>query len=160
MNGRPDVALTRMDEALLRLRRFWDLPRAGSADEAGGDPVELSTVLVVEVIGRAGGAGHGAAGDLTIGAVGAAIGVEASTASRLVERAVAAGAVQRRSSAADARRVALTLTPAGEALRERSRAFRTGRLAGLLEDWSDADRATFVALLERFADEVARERGR
>lgn len=158
-----DRSLTRTDAALLRLRRFWDVPRTrpawtGSPDEHV-EHVELSTVLVVEAVGRGARGGTGA-GDVTIGTVAAAVGVEASTASRLVERAIAAGTVQRRPSTADARRAALTLTPAGEELRARSRQFRVRRLADLVQDWPEKDRDTFATLLERFADEVARERAR
>lgn len=159
-----DRSLTRTDAALLRLRRFWDVPASRPAGaESPDEHVELSTVLVVEAVGRGGeqasNAGEGD-GDVTVGTVAAAVGVAASTASRLVERAIAAGAVRRRPSTTDARRAALTLTTAGEELRARSQHFRVNRLAELVQDWPATDRETFATLLERFADEVARERAR
>jgi DNA-binding MarR family transcriptional regulator len=139
--------LGRTDDALVRLRRLWS-PERSRVIEADGRRIEMSSVLVVEVCARADGAG------LAVGEVAGELGVEASTASRLVDRAVRAGLVERVRSTADARRSVIGLTAAGRALRARAVGFRLAWLSGVLDDWSDADVATFAALLQRFADAV------
>ncbi len=144
--ARPDD-LGVADDALVRLRRLWSPENARLADH-DGRRVEMSSVLVVEVCARAGGEG------LAVGEIAGQLGVEASTASRLVDRAVRAGLVERARSARDARRSVIRLTAGGMALREDAVAFRLAWLDGVLADWSDDDVATFAALLRRFADAV------
>lgn len=145
-----DATLLALDEALIQLRRLWSAgtPRLGRAGEA----VEMSTVLVVDAVQRL------AEGDppteATVAAVADRLDVAASTASRLVDRAVAAGVVRRTRSAADPRRAPLVLTADGRALAARATGFRLTYLRTLLEDWSDADRRTFAELLTRFAAAV------
>lgn len=134
-----------IDDALVRLRRLWSTSARGSA-------VEMSGVLVVEACARAGDEGA------TVGEVARFVDVEHSTASRLIERAVRGGLVERTASARDARRAALRLTPAGRRLRERSVTFRTAWLTSTLDGWSATDVAAFGRLLGRFAQAV-NERG-
>ena len=93
-----DPALARIDAALMNLRHLWHAP--GSRQPSGGDGVELSTIWVVEALSHAD-------DGLTITELATALDVAQSTGSRLVERAVAAGMVQRGASATDARRVVL-----------------------------------------------------
>lgn len=147
----PDAALRRLDDALLRLRRLWSTPPVTAPVETAGDgaPVALSTVLVVEACARGG-------EEVAVTDVARFLDVEHSTASRLVERAVRAGVIARGRSTADARRVALTLTPSGRALRERAAAFRTAWLRGTMTGWSDGDAEHLARLLARFADDVAK----
>lgn len=128
----PIDPLHEIDDALVRLRRLWSTAPRGP---------DMSSVLVVEACARR-------SGPSTVGEVARFAGVEHSTASRLVERAVRAGYVER---TADGRRAALHLTAAGAALRERAVAFRTAWLAGVLGDWPEADRVRFARLLGRFA---------
>ena len=138
-----DPALARIDAALMNLRHLWHGP--GSRRPSGGDGVELSTIWVADALSRA-------EDGLTITELAAALDVAQSTGSRLVERAVAAGMVQRGASATDARRVVLRPTAAGRALAVEARAFRGGYLRRLTEDWTETERTTFAALLARFAD--------
>lgn len=150
---RPDRALDgaldeRLDRALMDLRRFWTAP-AVVADGAGS--VELSTLLVLEAVAGAPG------GEVGIGLVGARLQVRPSTASRLVDRAVAAGVVAKGPSALSGRRASLTLTADGRVLAIRARDFRAARLAALLADWSAADRQALTGLLERLASAVRTE---
>ena len=88
------VDLQLLDEALVRLRRLWTASRASVVDELGRR-VEMSSVLVVEACARAG--SH--ATEVTVGDVAAFLDVEPSTASRMVDRAEAAGLVRRTASA-------------------------------------------------------------
>ena len=139
-----------LDGALVRLRRLWSAPRRMLIDDAG-QHVEMSSVLVVEACAI--GAGRGI--EVGINDVAEFADVAPSTASRLVDRAVRAGLVHRTSSAADLRRSALTLTPAGEALRNRAVTTRMAWLATVVDDWNDTDLGTLAGLLQRFADSVA-----
>ncbi len=141
--------LLRLDDALLRLRRLWAAPPPALVLEQGaGEPVTLSTVLVVEACARA-------EGEVGVGEVGRFLDVEHSTASRLVDRAARAGVVERGPSAVDARRVALRLTPSGEALRQRATGFRLEWLGQVLSDWDAGEVGALAQALSRFADAVA-----
>jgi len=138
-----------VDGALVRLRRVWTAPP--TLFDHRGQQVELSSVLVVEGCAR-----HVTDGrEPTVGGLADFADVAPSTASRLVDRAVAAGFVERGPSPADARRAVLRLTPAGEALRADAVAFRLDWLGRTLSDWSDDDTAALATLLTRFADAVA-----
>lgn len=143
-------ALLALDGALIQLRRLWaaGAPRLGRAGEA----VEMSTVLVVDAVQRLTEGDPPA--EATVAAVADRLDVAASTASRLVDRAVTAGVVRRTRSAADPRRAPLVLTTEGRALVARATEFRLAYLHTLLEDWTDADRRTFAELLTRFATAV------
>jgi DNA-binding MarR family transcriptional regulator len=143
--------LDRLDAALMRLRRLWTGPRAAGARPAG-DPaggVELSTVLVVDAVVREG-------GGATVGHVAGQLDVAPSTASRLVERAVAAGMLARSTDPADSRRTVLRATAEGLALHAQAGAFRTRYLAQVLAGWTPQEAQEFVDGLDRFAAAVAR----
>ncbi len=134
-----DPVLHEIDDALVRMRRLWSTAPRGP---------DMSSVLVVEACARR-------PAPATVGDVARFAGVEHSTASRLVDRAVTAGYVER---ATEGRRAALHLTGPGRELRERAVAFRTAWLAGVLGSWPDADRAAFARLLGRFSADMG-ERG-
>ena len=139
--------LAEIDDALLRLRRLWSLSRHRIVDD-GGTPVEISSLIVVEACARGGAAGE----EVSIGDVARLADVTASTATRLVDRAAAAGWVRRARSATSARRTALAITPAGAALRERAVGARRAWLAAQLDGWSRDDAEVLGRLLSRFAD--------
>jgi DNA-binding MarR family transcriptional regulator len=141
--------LERLDAALMRLRRLWTAPRTQAGMRAGDEPVELSTVLVVDALARE--PQH----HLGVADVAERIDVTPSTASRLVDRAVAAGMVERRVAADDARRADLHVTGAGSALHGRARAFRARYLAAVLADWTASDVSALADHLDRFARSVA-----
>lgn len=140
--------LERLDAALLALRRFADAParRGGATLAHGSERVEVSTVLVVGVVAR-----RDTGKDCGIGTVAEELRVAHSTASRLIDRAVRAGMVQRTRSSIDPRRTILALSAAGKQLQSDALAFRTGRLEELMADWTVDEVTTFTRLLERFA---------
>jgi DNA-binding MarR family transcriptional regulator len=144
-----DPDLCRIDAALLALRHLWSSPPAQRAGATR--PIELSTVWIVDALTRAAEVG---ASDLAVRDVAAALGVAHSTASRLLDRAVAAGMVTRARSAADGRSAACALSPQGRALAAESLAFRTGYLARLTAGWTADERVAFGDLLGRFAEAV------
>ncbi len=139
--------LAEIDDALLRLRRLWSASRHRIVDDHGA-AVDISSLIVVEACGRGAEAGY----EVSIGDVAALADVAPSTATRLVDRAAAAGWVRRRPSSASARRTALVLTDDGAALRERAVRARQTWLADHLAGWDAADTARLGALLGRFAD--------
>lgn len=134
--------LSHLDRDLVTLSRLADLP--GRAVAHDGARIEVSTLLVVDVVSRAG------ASACDIRHVAGALRVAHSTASRLVDRAVAAGMVSRTRSQPDTRRTLLALTAEGARLQRDAAAFRAARLEHLLRDWPDRDVATFARLLDRF----------
>ena len=107
----------------------------------------MSTVWVVEAIDQ-GGSSDG----LSVAELAEALDVAHSTASRLVDRAAEAGTVTRESSPIDARKVVVSLTPAGQALANESRSFRMDYLARVTATWTTADQGSFATLLARFAE--------
>ncbi|GAA2357574.1 MarR family transcriptional regulator [Catellatospora methionotrophica] len=135
-----------LDRALIRLRRFLEPP--GTMPD-GGQNVDLSTLLVVDAIAAA-------PQPVTISAVADALDVTHSTASRLVSRAVSAGAVQRLPDGDDRRQADLGLTSDGAALHERAVGHRLARLARLLTDFTPEQTRQFAGLLSRFADAASR----
>jgi DNA-binding MarR family transcriptional regulator len=94
--------------------------------------------------------------DVTVGAVAERLGIDPSTASRLVGHAIDAGFIARRPSPRDARRANLQLTDAGRRLKAVADQFRRAYLAEVLAGWTDAERAEFARLLTRFTDAAVR----
>ncbi len=141
MNHMKD-SLSTLDEALLRLRRFAQAP---AGDRALGplESIEMSTVLVVDAVEQLAASGEPA----SVGGVADRLSVTPSTASRLVERASAAGMVARHRSPEDARHVIIALTDAGQDLAIRARDHRHTRLADMLAPWP-------AARVERFANDL------
>jgi DNA-binding MarR family transcriptional regulator len=144
-----------VDAALVRLRRLWSASSHHEVIDDAGTPVEMSSVLVVEACARH----HQAGQEATIGDIASFAGVERSTASRLVDRAVRSGLVTRTAAAHDARSTTLVLTPSGRALRRRATEFRLTWLEECLRDWDTDDVVRFGDLLRRFAEAVG-PRGR
>lgn len=139
--GRQDY-LTRLDVVLLSLRRLTSPPALPALGHQGVQ-VEVSTMLVVDVVARA--------EDCSVRDVADALTVAHSTASRLVDRAHRAGMVTRTRHPVESRRAQLGLTPAGQQFHQTASRFRTDRLGSATSDWSLSDLATLTQLLERFA---------
>lgn len=140
--------LARLDAALLGLRRLTSAPTVRSALEHEGGRVEVSTMLVVDALARQAGV------DASVGSVAEALSVAHSTASRLVERAVEAGMVQRGRDPRQSQRTVLSLTASGRRLQAEAVRFRTAFLAAVTDDWSATDVAELAGHLERFAAAV------
>jgi DNA-binding MarR family transcriptional regulator len=140
-------ALEALDLALVRLRRFWQRPqwRARVLAELGGD-VTASRYNVLRAVA---GVEHG---EPCVGDVAAALDVDASTASRLVADAVAAGLIGRSTSEHDRRRSRLAVTQTGEDLLARGTSVRRNLLAEMTADWDREDVATLATLLTRLGD--------
>jgi DNA-binding MarR family transcriptional regulator len=78
-----------------------------------------------------------------------ALRVDRSTATRLVDRLVRAGVVDRRETSSDGRGVLVVTTPRGEALYEELSDRRRTMLFAVLEHFDQRDRRHLAELLER-----------
>ncbi|MFI0421685.1 MarR family winged helix-turn-helix transcriptional regulator [Spongiactinospora sp. 9N601] len=141
----PGVAI---DVALFRLRRMWARPlRARKAGDPAR-PIQMSNVMVVGAVSRLG----KESAEVTVGNVAEHMDVDPSTASRLVNDAIAAGFVEREPSQIDARRVRLVPSAAGRRVLDAVTRHRRAYLDSLMADWSEEDRAAFARLITRFAE--------
>jgi len=140
-----DSALARLDAAFGRLRRLWESPTLRRRfSERMGVPIEPAVVRTLRAV-------HAATDECGVGDVADALGVDGSTASRLVDRAVAAGYLERSASERDRRRSVVSLTAAGSELERRSLRVRQELLGELTADLTDPDIDQLADLLERLA---------
>lgn len=142
--------LEHLDMALGRLRRVWDQPaiRAWVADGLDLDELDASifrTLRAVRQLGPDGASVNGVADLLRI---------DASTASRFLDRARAAGYAERSSSPTDRRKSLFTLTADGRKQLLRVRTRRLELLGQLTESWSVDDIEQLIELLARLDDAV------
>ena len=86
------------------------------------------------------------------GALADAVHSDPSTVSRQSAHLVRLGLVERVADPADGRATLLVATDEGGRVFRENRDLRNRRIAGLMADWPDADRATFAQLLTRFTD--------
>jgi DNA-binding MarR family transcriptional regulator len=115
-----------------------------------GRASELSRILVVQAVELS-----VREGEVSVGAVAARLGVDPSTASRLVGEAIQAGYLARAASPADARRAQLALTDAGHALAADARRYQRSVFEHATQNWSERERREFARLFVKFADAVA-----
>jgi DNA-binding MarR family transcriptional regulator len=82
--------------------------------------------------------------------------VDASTATRVVDRLAEAGLVERSADPSDRRARQIAVTPAGASLLERIRTRARENLPEMLEGFSESELVHFAALLERLVESVDR----
>jgi DNA-binding MarR family transcriptional regulator len=141
-----------LDAALGRIRRLWDQPEVRQWFQARLDleSVDASVYRTLRAVRQVAGF------DPSVNGVAGVLRVDASTASRFVERAVGAGFVSRSVSTDDRRRSSLELTEAGHERLSVLRDVRVRFLAALTAAWRDEDVATLTQLLDRLDASVAR----
>lgn len=133
-------------------RRLSKRELANRAIAALGLKVELAQLDVLFAI-AAPEPEFGCSGDETmVSTVAERLAIDPSRASRLVSDMVSAGHVRRAVSQADGRRAVLELTASGAAVVRAVQGYRWLYLGHFFSEWSEADRALFVPLLERFID--------
>jgi DNA-binding MarR family transcriptional regulator len=137
--------LERLDAALGRIRRLWDRPEVKQWFQArlDLDSVDASVYRTLRAVRQVAGS------DPSVNGVAGVLRIDASTASRFVERAVAAGFVSRSVAPDDRRRSSLELTAAGHDRLLVLRDVRVRFLADLTETWPDDDVAALTDLLDR-----------
>ncbi len=138
--------LDQLDQALVEVRRVLQRPgyRRAVLGELSGT-VELATVRVLRAVQRA-------EQPPTIGALAEVLVVDPSTASRLVDRAVEAGILERRACDQDRRRARLHVTPAGHRLLGAVTERRRAVLAEATQGWDAAELTALLEGLERLLD--------
>jgi len=142
--GDVDPVLERIDAGLLRLRPLV----VGSPAPEGalpGESADMSTVRIVDAVVRSGRA------SVSVGDLARDLAITPSTVTRLVDRAVAAGMVERVRDPGDRRSVKVTITDAGADLDLRALRFRTQQLATMLADWTPERIHRFAHDLDEFA---------
>ncbi len=138
-----------LDAALTRLRRLWETPVLRQRLlELIGDEVEFSLIRALRAIELTGLSEPG------VGDVAMVLGVDDSTASRLIDHAVNAGTVERTISTRDRRRCVLRLTEDGKDVLRGALRARTTLLREATSTWEPSDVATLTELLDRFTSAV------
>lgn len=127
-----------LDEAAEALLGVWDTAREKATNRLSGS--QLRALLVVEQ-------DEG----INLGGLAGNLGMILSSASRLCDRLVAAGMLEREPGRADRREIALSLTSAGRALLDEVRAERRDQLSVVLARMSPASRASLLTGLQAFS---------
>ena len=134
-----------VDEVLLDLLRLMMAVSVRAADQLGDlSPVQLRALTVLQQDPGAN------LNDLAEG-----MGVTVSTASRLVDRLVAAGLVDRKPSPRTRREISLALSPGGRGLLQRYDRLRLAGARAYLEAVPLAERDSVVAALQRMVHGAA-----
>jgi DNA-binding MarR family transcriptional regulator len=144
VEGRPGAAL-------FRLVRYWSRRWILQAsEELTGEQRRVQDILVLDAVAAA--SRHDP--DVAVTDVAHQLGIDRSGASRFVTAAVEHGYLERRASAADARRAVLTLTPAGHELLTGSHAWQEEAFARLTAGWDPEDATRFAGYLQRLESEL------
>jgi DNA-binding MarR family transcriptional regulator len=137
-DGPDPMHVAAIDDAAKALLLAWDVAREQVTPRMSS--VQLNALLAVE---RAEG--------INLGGLAAELGMLLSSASRLCDRLVASGMVERVPGRADRREIALYLTPASRNLLGELRRIRRRALTGVLEKMSSGGRAALLRGLTEFA---------
>ncbi|WP_457029174.1 MarR family winged helix-turn-helix transcriptional regulator [Kitasatospora sp. P5_F3] len=113
---------------------------------------DLSRTLVLNIVLEAEQAAEqgGEAREVTVGAVGAYLGVDPSVASRMVSDSIAAGYLIRAASQQDGRRTVLQLSPEGRELMARFRRHQRAAFESITADWPTEERLEFARLMLKY----------
>jgi DNA-binding MarR family transcriptional regulator len=136
-----------IDDAAQALLVAWDMAREQATPRLSGP--QLNALLVVE---RAEG--------INLGGLAAELTMLLSSASRLCDRLVASGMVERAPGRGDRREIALYLTSASRSALAEVRAARRRLLTGVLEKMSASGRAALLRGLTEFAAAAEEDGGR
>jgi DNA-binding MarR family transcriptional regulator len=152
-DNQPEAVLDAAAQAMFRLgRTFGRQPMRDRLMASTGRSVELSRILVVQAVEAA---AEQPDGEVTVGVVAEQLGIDPSTASRLVTETIRDGYLSRGSSPTDARRVRLELTDAGRDLSAGSRRYQRAVFDQVTRDWSKQERLEFARLFIRFVESTA-----
>ena len=135
-----------LDDAAQALLATWEAAREQSTPRLSA--AQLSALVVVE---------HDEG--INLRGLAGRLRMILSSASRLCDRLVAAGLVERVPGRADRREIALYLTPYSRQLLEELRAARLSMLGSVLDRMSPTGRAALVRGLTEFAHAVAEQPG-
>lgn len=146
-------ALDQAGQALFRLGRIFSRhPLKDQLQRHTGQAIELSRILVTEAVAT------GSAEpdqEVTVGVVAERLGIDPSTASRLVAETIEAGYLARLPSQMDNRRLRLELTDAGRKLVANAHRYQRTVFEYVTRDWTEAEQQEFARLLIKFVASVA-----
>jgi DNA-binding MarR family transcriptional regulator len=146
-------ALDQAGQALFRLGRIFSRhPMKDQLQKHTGQAIELSRILVTEAVAT------GPAEpdqEVTVGVVAERLGIDPSTASRLVAETVGAGYLARLPSQVDSRRLRLELTDAGRKLVANAQRYQRIVFEYVTRDWTEAEQQEFAGLLIKFVASLA-----
>jgi DNA-binding MarR family transcriptional regulator len=155
----PMAEVAASDDVAIAARALFTLGRTFARQslrdllhEPSGRAVDLSRVLVAQAVDDGLGADDS---EVTVGTVAERLGIDPSTASRLVADATRDGYLARSASQHDGRRARLTLTDAGRQLVAASRQFQRQVFLEATATWTEQERIQFARLFVRFAEAVA-----
>jgi DNA-binding MarR family transcriptional regulator len=132
-----------VDSAAEALLSVWDAAREGAADRVSGS--QLRAMLVVEEFDG-----------INLRGLAGSLGMILSSASRLCDRLVAAGMIERFPGRTDRREISLHLTKTGHRLLEELRAERRRRLGEVLGRMTPAARQALLRGLSDFGDSMGK----
>ena len=147
----PDAAFDEAAERLFQLgRSFARLPLLIAENDDGSTGASRTLVQVCLAVVR----GQDAGAEITVGWVGRELGIEASTASRLVAQAIRAALIQCAPSPTDRRRLVLDLTGSGIRLAQSAIQYQRRVFDELTGTWHPNEREIFARLFIEFANGV------
>lgn len=132
-----------LDGAAEALLSVWDAAREGAADRVSGS--QLRAMLVVEEFNG-----------INLRGLAGSLGMILSSASRLCDRLVAAGMIERFPGRTDRREISLHLTQTGRRLLDELRSERQRRLREVLNQMSPAARQALLRGLAEFGDAMGK----
>lgn len=155
-----DPAIGDLLRAFGRLRRLMIKPATSLVPlPSTGRRVDLAKVMACQAVADAAeiASSEGAGTSPTVKDVALALGLEHSTASRLLGEAEGEGLVVRGTDPADRRRTTVTLTDLGRSVVRESVEIQSRVLGAVLEGWERAEVCVFARLIERFAGSLHAE---
>lgn len=139
-------------QSLFRLgRAFGRLPLRDLLASPTGRGAQLSAILVVQSVE----AGAAAGQVVTVGNVASRLGIDPSTASRLVAQATRAGYLRRAGVPHDRRAASLEATGQGQELGRDAARYQRAVFDAATDGWTDAERQEFARLFVRFAASIS-----
>lgn len=146
--------IRRLDRALLRMRRTVVRPETNSVPiPALQHPVDLAKVMACLAVSDLQGLDD-PPGPVSVKNVALALGLEHSTASRLLAETEAEDLVHRTTDPGDRRRTVVTLTATGDIVVSQSSAIRAWAMDLMLARWDPAELRTFAELIEKFTETI------
>ncbi|ARQ12140.1 MarR family transcriptional regulator protein [Rhizobium etli] len=141
-----DENLPRIGRSMARMRLMTGRRLIGRlAIQSAAPGFELSHLDVLDAVRRA-----EPAGEVTVGTIAEMLRIDPSRASRVVAEMVGRNVLRREASQADARRIVVVITDAGQALLAEIHAQKLAIISEIVSDWPGEDIERFATLFERF----------
>lgn len=147
------AAVSQLDAVLQNWRRRMSRRELGNrALQDLGVDIDLAQFdVLIAIAAPVNEFGDSSGEETMVATVAERLSIDPSRASRVVSEMVEAGYARRAVSQADARRTIIRLTPAGEAVIAAVRAYKYLILGSFLSEWSEAELAAFMPLLEKLS---------